>query len=110
MSDYIEISSTPFEEPCVQVGAADYPKWARIECQTLINQLRRVRGEEPEGAKLLIRSNPHDFGTYYEVACRYDEQNEAAVEYAFACENSEGIATWDEQARKELQEAGYPNA
>lgn len=106
--DYIEISSVPFEEPCVQVGSPDYSKWARIECNALINQLRRVHGSEPLGARLVVRSNPHDFGTYYEVACKYDDQNELAAEYAFACENGEGIATWDREAKEELQRQGYP--
>jgi hypothetical protein len=107
-TDYLEISAVPFEEPCVQVGSADYERWSKVECRALINQLRRVLGPEPTGARLVVKANPHDFGTYHEVACRYDDSNEEAMEYAFACENGEGIAQWDSEAKEELRSAGYP--
>jgi hypothetical protein len=42
----------------------------------------RQFGPPPEGAYCKTRSNPHDFGTYYELAIYYDEHNEVAVAYA----------------------------
>lgn len=101
MRETIEIGTTPFEEDCAQVGSEDYTHRARKECAAFRSQLRRLFGQEPEGASLFIKSNPHDFGNYYEVACRFDDENEAASSYAYACEGG-APARWDEEARKEL--------
>ncbi len=100
--DYIEIGPVPSDESCEQVGTSDYDLMrARAECRAFIGQIRRDLGVEPEGAKLIIRSNPHDFGTYYEVAVRFSEDSEDAVNYAFRVE-SDAPVTWDAEARKEL--------
>lgn len=101
MTDYVEIGATPAEEACAQVGSTDYYSRAKAECRAFINQLRRMFGPEPEGARLFIRANPHDFGTYHEVACRYDDRIEEAVVYAHRCE-AECPAKWDEEARVDL--------
>lgn len=94
--DYLEIGPVPPEEDCEQVGTEKYdPIHARKECQAYIEALRKKLGNEPNGARLRIRSNPHDFGTYSEVAAYYDENNEQATDYAFKCE-SEGPMTWAE--------------
>lgn len=95
MRDYIYIGGTPSDEPCAQTGrtaAAGY--WNRVECLYYITALRKKYGEEPEGASLRTKAEHHDFGTYYEVICTYDPENEAAVKYALACEN--GLETWAE--------------
>ena len=92
---------TPSGESCAQVGSPDYAKQARKECTAFINQLRRLFGEEPDGAYLQIKSNPHDFGAYYEVTVKYDPGDEAAVAYALKCER-EAPEEWDEAARDEL--------
>jgi hypothetical protein len=97
--DYIYVGSSPADETCAQVGTWDYSERARAECRALIGQLRRVLGPEPEGARLAIKSAAHDFGTYYEVVCYYDDDMAAAVRYAFRCE-SECPARWDAEARK----------
>jgi hypothetical protein len=76
--DYIGIGPAPAEEECAQVGSPDYARRARAECRRFIELLRRTFGEEPEGAQLMIKSNPHDFGAYYEVVCYYEEGNEEA--------------------------------
>lgn len=52
MREYLEIGSSPPEEDPVQVGSIGYSTRARIECNAYRNQLRRVLGEEPEGAQL----------------------------------------------------------
>ena len=98
MRDYIEIGSAPAEEECVQVNKeGNYHKAMREECLRFIELLRRTFGPEPEGARLSVKSNPHDFGTYYEVVCYFEERDEAARKYAFRCE-SETPATWDQPA------------
>ena len=100
-NDYMELGPTPLEESCAQVGADNYFEQARKECRAYIAQLRRVFGAEPEGARLVIRGNSHDFGTYYEVAVKYDCDDEKATRYAFKLE-AEQPATWDAEAKAEL--------
>jgi hypothetical protein len=103
LDERLHRSSAPYEESCAQVGRDDYWERARRECRAFINQLRRVFGPEPEGARLSIKSNPHDFGTYLSVICSYESDNETAVDYAFRCEG-EGPGEWDEEAKRELAE------
>ena len=95
MKDFINIGPVPYEEPCAQVGSPDYQRQARQECTRFINLLRRTLGEEPENAHLEIKSNPHDFGTYYEVVCQFDDDDEEAAKYAYRCE-SEAHSQWDD--------------
>jgi hypothetical protein len=45
MIDYIELSqTTPYGEPCAQVGIEDYMKNSRMEASTYIEQLKRTLG------------------------------------------------------------------
>ena len=64
------------------------------------------KGLDPDAAptsfNLVVRSQPHDFGSYYEVAARYDDINADAADLAYFLE-SEGPTTWDDEAKKELQ-------
>jgi hypothetical protein len=108
MRDFIDIGSAPYEGRCAQLGRDDYWERARRECRAFINQLRRVFGPEPEGARLSIKSNPHDFGTYLSVICSYESENEAAVDYAFRCEG-EGPGEWDEEASASLRKGRCGN-
>lgn len=84
--DYVDIGSTPSGEDCAQVGSEDYERIGRAECQRFIECIRKVVGTEPPGASLAVRGNPHDFGTYYEVVCYYDDGDLPAMEYAYRCE------------------------
>lgn len=94
MRDWMDIGPSPVEEDCVQVGTDDYYRLARAECQRFIALIRKHLGAEPDGAQLGIKRNPHDFGEYLEVVCYFDDQNEAAREYALRCE-SDAPARWD---------------
>jgi len=107
MRDWIDIGPTPPAEPCAQLGSPDYYDRARKECRVYIALLRRSLGEEPPGARLRIRSNPHDFGDYLSVECLFDDAIQTSVHYAFRCE-AEGPENWDEQAQKELAESLPP--
>lgn len=108
MRDTMEIGSGPADENVAQIGVEDdAPQRNRAECKALVGQMRRILGDEPFGASLFVKSNPHDFGTYREVAVSYDDSQPEAVEYAFKAERSLP-AKWDEQAIKELTEAGFP--
>lgn len=101
MMDYLNIGPVPWGEDCAQVGSEDYDQRSRRECVVFLNQIR-VAVAEPPGAALVIKSFPHDFGSYREVCCRYSDDNEAAQDYAFNCEGHKGLESWDDQARQEL--------
>ena len=110
MRDSLDIGATPAEEECQQVGMPNYDRTKAIaECRAFIHQLCRQFGPEPEGAQLRIKANPHDYGTYHEVACYYDDENEAANNYAFQCEG-EAWGNWDNEARVELGLAVSPQS
>jgi len=99
--DYINIGSSPCDEHCVQVGAADYHDKARAECIAFKHQIIRACGEPPEGARLAVKSFPHDFGSYLEVVVYFEEDNRKAIDYAFNLE-SNSPANWDDEAKVEL--------
>jgi hypothetical protein len=102
MTEWLDIGCSPWGETCAQVGTADYYPRARCECRAYIGQLRRLFGNEPDGARLIVKSNPHDFGDYLSVACQFDPANEATVVYAYRCER-EGPEEWDALAKHELR-------
>jgi hypothetical protein len=93
MKDFITLGSTPVSEDCAQVGAEDYPVRSLKECRLYRSGLRKKFGAEPDGCRLRIKEFPHDFGTYREVVCEYDTDNEEAAAYALRCEN-EAPQTW----------------
>jgi len=106
MRDFIELDTTPCDEPCFQIGSDDYYKQTRIEAKVFIEQLIRIFGEGTENNYFSIKSNPHDFGTYHSLAVYYNDNDEESVDYAY---NIEGNTPekWDEEAIKELKELGY---
>lgn len=106
-SDYFTIGATPCDEACAQVGDRDYSERARVEMRVFINLIKRVLGEPPAGARLHVKAFPHDFGTYHEVCCTYNTDDEAATLYAQRCE-ADAPATWDLTAVRQLITAGLP--
>lgn len=95
MRDYVDVGPAPADEDCVQVGDIDYNSKARSECERFLNLIRKKLGAEPEGARLSIKSFPHEFGSYMEVVCYYDDENLEAVDYAFRCE-SDAPEKWED--------------
>lgn len=95
MKEYIEIGSAPANEKCAQVGSDHYYNNATLECEAFIEAIRKKLGEEPPWAQLSIKANPHDFGTYHEVVCYYDDEYPESMEYALKCE-SDAPLTWAE--------------
>jgi hypothetical protein len=107
MKDYLELSSVPCDEPCAAVGESDYSTRARLECRAFIDQLERQFPQAVEaGCYFKTRSNAHDFGTYYEVAVVYDDEDEAQASAAFEIEGNLPMA-WDDDARNFLAAHGY---
>jgi hypothetical protein len=95
MKDSISLGSVPAYEKCEQLGPNYRPEVARAECNRYIAQLRSQFGPEPQGARLFIKRNQHDFGTYLEVEVEFDDNNEAAIDYAFKLER-EAPSKWTE--------------
>jgi hypothetical protein len=94
MRDFINIGCTPLDEDCAQVGSKNYLPRAMNECGKFIHLLQKTFGPEPEGARLAIKSFPHDFGTYHEVVCWFDDDLPESVKYAYKLE-AETPATWE---------------
>lgn len=105
-TEYITLGATPCDEDCAQVGKDNYSVQAKKECVAYIKQLWRIlksRGinEFTAPIELVIKSNPHDFGNYLEVNCKFNSNNEEASDLAYeldACAPS----NWDDEAREEL--------
>ena len=96
MREHMEIGSSPCDEPCVSVSRdVDYLPAMRAECLRFIELIRKKLGDEPPGAYLKVKANPHEFGTYLEVVCYFEDIYEEAVHYAYLCE-SEAPRTWQD--------------
>lgn len=84
----IDLSGTPFDEPCAQIGRdPDASVRSRQEALAYRAALVAVLGVPPDGYALEVASNAHDFGTYYTVRLRcpsdavhYDAAYEAVAE------------------------------
>lgn len=94
MREYLEIGCTPLEEDCLPAG---HPL-ARAECYIYKRQLERAFPD----AKIGVRSNPHDFGTYYECVAYYDDEDEHQLDQALAVEGDSPMS-WDDGAKQELK-------
>jgi hypothetical protein len=86
MIDKLFIGPVPCNEECEQVGDNYDPSKARAECNRFINLIVEKMGVPPEGASLLVARESHDFGSYYEVAVRFDDSYPDAIEWAFNVE------------------------
>lgn len=106
MKECLSIGPTPVDEPCEELGPEYDSTKAKVECATFISQIKRQLGEPPEGARLRIKHNPHDFGTYLDVEVVFDDDNASASRYAYHVEENTP-QLWDETARAELQKMGY---
>jgi len=107
MKDEMYIGSAPCDERGAQLGCDNYVERSNVEMRAFIHQLRRVFGEEPDGARLHIVWSPHDFGTYGSVSCAFNSEDGNASRYALTCED-ETPERWDEDATIELSDGGYP--
>jgi hypothetical protein len=99
MRDTLYLGACPYGEDGASVGQDGYMRQARKECRAYIGQLKRMLGEPPEDCSLVIRSNPHDFGTYLSVEAQFNTM--AGQDYALMCDNKQP-ELWDDQARAEL--------
>lgn len=105
-AEHYDLGPVPADETPEQLGKGYNSRKARFEVQVFIRQLIRTFGEPPEGCRLRVGSNLHDFGTYYEARIIYDSQNQSHCEYVNKLD-SEYPEEWDSEANKEL--LGFKN-
>lgn len=95
--DYVSIGCSPAEEECVQVeSTGSYYKPMMEECRRYCEFLnKRFPDCDKYNCVLRVKTFPHDFGTYAEVVCWYDTEDEESSAYAYIIEgNSPG--RWNE--------------
>ena len=97
MRDSMYIGDGPWDEACPDLNGDAYVREAQAHLRRFIEQIRRHYGAEPEGGRLCVQANPHDFGTYY--SGEYVWTNDAAAEYGFAVEGDDlGVMmNWDKE-------------
>lgn len=94
--DFVYVGSCPSEEDCVQVwDGVEYWAAMRKECRAYVLALKRKLGEPPDGARLVVKAERHDFGGYYEVVGEAELVKAEAWEWVLKCE-AEGPRTWAE--------------
>jgi len=99
--DYLELAGGPVAEEIESVGPdCDYERMRR-ECRAFIEQLRRMHGQEPEGARYSVKRSEHDFGHYYETVLYFTSGNRASIDYAFKVE-ADLPEKWDKEALAQL--------
>ena len=102
MRDYIELETSPYNEPGVQVSDKDdYMPAMRREAQIFKRQLLRMFGPPPATVSVSIKSNPHDFGSYLSIKVSFNDTDEEGAMYAYNLEDN-CPGDWDEIAKEEL--------
>ncbi len=104
--EYYEFDTVPYGEECAQVGSIDYKKMANLEIVVLIDQIKRTYGNIPDGIVFKKAECYHDFGTYYEIRCYYNEDVEKQVEYVMSIEQN-FPKHWDKTSKNILKNDGY---
>ena len=106
--EYIELGPTPADEDCAQVGQPNYNTFARMEAKAYINQLNREFSHWVESGWIRFDNKwfNHDFGSYCEVVVYYQSDDEVSRGCAFSIDRHHAYR-WDQEAKKELMEAGY---
>jgi hypothetical protein len=105
MRDTYEFETTPTNENCQQLGKNYDQALAKLEAKTLVKQLERQFPEQPEGVYYRIRSNPHDFGSYYSVQFVYDDEDQNHCSFLNKLEEN-FPELWDEKAKIDLNLQG----
>lgn len=95
MRTHIALGPVPLEEPCAQTVDSDYALRARAECKRFIAMLEAQWPHRPEGVDFRVVGNRHDFGTYYEVAIFFDDDDKTHVNFAVKVEAKLPL-TWGE--------------
>ena len=101
-SQIMNIGPVPCEENAAQVGRPDYDEQSLRECKVFKRMLERLHPVPADSqASLIVKSFPHDFGSYREVCVRFEDTDPVATGYAFDLER-DTPEQWDAIARYEL--------
>ena len=104
MRDYLTIGTVPTDEDCTyNEPTGDYQVKQRREARLFAEQIRR-HYPEPNNGYITVKAFPHDFGSYYEACAVFDDNDEAAVTWAYTVEADPlaALREWDEPARAAL--------
>jgi hypothetical protein len=101
MKDYLTIGTVPTDEDCTYnepTGA--YVTAQRREALAFAEQIRRHYPEPDEGY-VTVKRFAHDFGGYFEACVVFDDEDEAATNWAFQVEADPlgVLREWDEESR-----------
>jgi hypothetical protein len=106
--EYVYHGSSPTDEECAQVGEYNYTQKGYQECKAYVGQLYRLLAEKgytrdklPESYRIHVKSEAHDFGSYYEVVSSFDPKVEEAWDIALLLDN-DVPCKWDAKALEEL--------
>lgn len=89
MKEYVELGPVPCDEEASQTNAENFTEENIKECRRYKELLESKFPEYPDaGCYFSIKSNPHEFGTYREVAINFDDKNETAGVFASEVENN----------------------
>ena len=102
MTIYVYIGASPCDESCAQVGQHDYEQVSQRECRVFRRMLKRLFPvPRLHRAVYVIRTSPHDFGGYREVAIACANGHSESFSYACVVQR-EAPAQWDAIAQYEL--------
>ena len=110
MRTFLQLAPVPYDETPEQLGPNYDAAKAKAECFVFRRQLERQ--SPPPGdaelvrARLVVKSNPHDFGDYYEVNAVFDDKNDEESNWAYELENNLP-ANWDDIAEAEIGQSKY---
>jgi len=109
MRDTINIGSSPYDEPTIQVkSGVDYLPWSIKEINILRRQLiRQFPDLEHCDCYFRICQHPHDFGTYAQLEISYNPDDEKSSKMALKVD-SEIPANWDKEAQAEIEALKLP--
>lgn len=97
MKDYIDLGPCPIAEDCIPAGQPG----GREECRRYLELCRTIFPQANEfGVRFTIKSNPHDFGNYYEVNVVVpDDNDEQAMAYAYWIQDNQPEQWTDTEPR-----------
>ena len=88
MKEFVELGNCPYEEEGVQVSKEEYLEDMKKESLKYITLLRKKFSQASNyNCKFNIKSFPSYLGNYQEVVISYDNEDYAAIRYAFFVDN-----------------------
>lgn len=106
MRDTLYIGESPAGEKCASLGSDNYYEDSQLILKIWREQIKRELGEPPSGVQLIIKGSPHDFGTYYSLFAKFDDDDAKASAYAYKCECT--AEKWDATSKLQLEQGVAP--